>query len=578
MKLLNKKELMQLNTTINEKAVAWEDSILGKTTKAAGGMLSFLKGSINKGINIQKIKSLNKQWTAQFAKAVNEVYEENKTNNVEEEEEEEETNLDNYKSVDYKKLNEILKNLNELNEILDSTSKWDFAKLDLMDSEWKTFYSKLKNIKIEYVDFSGLTKLIDDNEYLKETKDVIEKLMDDINLLIKSNDVKTTISTFQGINKISDKIKEMYKLIETLINGYTIVKKEIDKDNKDNKDEVTESLILEKKFKLPKQILEVVPQEMIDELSKIKDIKKLTTKKLNFESLNTIMYNFNYIIEKEKNKKKNTSKLQRLWDLNYQNTNNYFQNVIDIDTVKKQVTGKVNNPMVIKDIEAESKNVDDIVSLGGTDVVNGKFNNKLIYLFVGKLQNYARKEKQVKLLMSPIHNFVDEENKHKIFWFKVFGNYTMNKKNQIIRSNPFKNLTNNKFLLDYGDNASNSGHFYIAIEYAITIGKPRRFFVFHANDGGVFMDKDFYKDIDKIKDKIINVTKNNRDASGAIKELGLRLNIFKFNITQRFNTDAQIVDKYPGITKKDVTNDNRIDKSQNNLKKIMNYINKNLKK
>lgn len=59
--------------------------------------------------------------------------------------------------------------------------------------------------------------------------------------------------------------------------------------------------------------------------------------------LNTLLYEANYIINKAKSnadkndKDDHANALQRLWDVGIQNTNDYLQDVIDVQKVMSQV-------------------------------------------------------------------------------------------------------------------------------------------------------------------------------------------------------------------------------------------------
>jgi len=417
-------------------------------------------------------------------------------------------------------------------------------------------------------------------------------------LSVKTN--KELISLFSNdIKKIKDFIKSLTDNLVSIKESYELVIKEYEKEetkqdntndeektsgeNDENGDEEHNEkyihFINEKTDKVKKSITKLVPEEVIAKLAKIPNIKKLTTAEINLERLNKIMYEVNYTIKKLKDKGKNTTKLQRMWDLNYQDTLDYFQSVIDINLIRKQVTGNVKDPIIKDEVEKNDKEINEIVELGFLETVESgaKFDNTKLYGFVGILKSPNKKEKNVKLLLSPISKYIDTSLDKKIFWFKLFGAYKM-EKNNIIRYNPFKNLTSNKKLVEFGEYATKRGHFYVGFELTIQTGKPRQMYVYY-NNGGMFFNNNLYEKIDKIKNQIINVAKRHKKESTAIKELAINANIFRLLIHQRFTVDDNNLKqgKYPGITTKDVLRDDNIDITQSNHKAFINTIDTHLK-
>ena len=76
MKLLTKKEVGILYKIINEKAVPWDQSIVGGITKGIFSGLSFITGKIDAKIKSQRIQSLLLQWGAEYIAAIDKVYRE----------------------------------------------------------------------------------------------------------------------------------------------------------------------------------------------------------------------------------------------------------------------------------------------------------------------------------------------------------------------------------------------------------------------------------------------------------------------------------------------------------------------
>jgi hypothetical protein len=596
--ILNKSDLVKLGETkiksINE-AVDYDKSLLGAVISGIGKSISFFSGSIKKGIAKQKVKSLANQWSAEYARVTIEVYNEIESQPAKVSTDDNKTSTSNTKKYKIKveDVKSLLTQLDQLTNILDSTKKWQFNKLDLMSSEYELFYNKIKDINIQYIDISELATLIDENDGLKQLEQYIKKLNEFLDIFKTSNDVKTVISAAGSIAKISDIIKQCYKLIEKITNGYKLVMDEITNNTSDDTDtdaetdtdadktqNTSESLILEKEYKISKQVLKLVTPEILETLEKIPNIYKLTNAKLNYETLNTILYKVNLIIKKEASKNNDVTKLQSYWDLNYQDTNNYFQNVIDINNVKKQVDGKVNNPMVIEEIKNEEREIDELVKLGLDNVIEQghKFDNTKLYSFVGNLKSYAKKEIKVNFILSPVSKYIDAHNDNKLFWFKLFGAYTVNKSGEISKINPFKKLTTNKQLIEAASIID--GHFYVAFENAITVGKPRVMYIYDASDGAVFFNNTKTTKVDKIKDTIIDVSKQHKTYNTAISELAITMNVFKLNIYQRFDIDEVNIqnNKYPGITIRDIEKDANIEKTKKLHNNIVKIINNNLRR
>lgn len=64
--LLTKEQLL----SINEAAVSWDRSALGLLTKAVISPLTWLAGSIKKGLNKRRMSALTMQWGIEYVKAL----------------------------------------------------------------------------------------------------------------------------------------------------------------------------------------------------------------------------------------------------------------------------------------------------------------------------------------------------------------------------------------------------------------------------------------------------------------------------------------------------------------------------
>ncbi len=582
--ILNKDQVVELN----EAAVAWEKSALGILTGTLLRPISWLRGSIKKGLKKQQINNQVKFWQVEYAKALKAVdtgESETPTTTSTSTEPNNSTEIP-VLTTDLK--NEILTGLKtesaKFKHVVGSLSdilKWDPLKIDLYKNEYVGIRNKFTKEKI------NVTFLYKALEYLPEIKKNFEKdefvsNLEKINKLISAVESSNTVQEFIVIIKNNGAafIKPLQIInngLEAIVEDYNLIIEDFtdlqvndtsEPQNATQEAPTTESMINEavEGYKLPDSLQELISPEQLEALSKIKDIKELSFKQLNLERLNTIMYEAKFIINKAKNSKNkdrddNSAELQKIWDVGVQNTNDYFQKVIDTEKVIKLVVGNADSNTKLT-IQKEQETLNELQTLGADEVleVGKSFNENKLYAFTTTISRQGSGTEKHILFMSPCKEFNEEINKDKYFFFRLFGGFKVDKKtNAITRVNIFTTLSNNTKMKTEFNDEQNS--YYVCF----TNLRPNKTFsnmFVYSNKGGIFFNNIIEKDVNNIRTKVVK----GKDINKSLESILKISNVFKYNIDQRFIIDDQnVIDKkYTGIEMGDLKADQFINQAKKN--------------
>lgn len=279
--LLEKREILKLynhveNNIVFEKQVNsrvnWNQSALGILSKAILRPISFLTGSIKKGINSSQIDTLIKQWGMEYVNAIKrfDTGSADKSDAKEDDKKEEEdiSTDDAAKYVDI--LKKEFKNLKYLKPILNELLKTDG--LDQQNDFFNKVKEKIGNIELSFEKILIVNEkvTIPDSEDLKQ---YIEFIKEYIQNFEKSDGVKSFIAVNGGLDKVFKNLKKAINILNNLEDIYDITINELT-----NWDEVKESyMILESEYKLPEDIKSLFPEKYLDEIKSL-DAKKRNNK------------------------------------------------------------------------------------------------------------------------------------------------------------------------------------------------------------------------------------------------------------------------------------------------------------
>jgi hypothetical protein len=397
--LLNKDDLLKLynsveNNNIFEKQVNsrvnWNQSALGILSNAVLRPISFLTGSIKKGINKSQIDTLIKQWGMEYVNGIKKYDTGNlDKNDAKEDDKQEDEKLSPEVIEKYTKLIqqdfEILKSLKPLIVELQNVKG-----IDAQNKFYLTVKDKVLNIDLNFENIIKLNNniTIPNSENLEE---YVKFITNYINVFNESDDVKQFISNNGGIAEIYKKLKQTVNVLNNLEDIFDVTINELtDWEN------VKESyLINESEYKLPDDIKSIFPEKYLEEIKRL-DAKKEITKLINVIRLNTIMYEANFIIDKVKGSKNdNSADLQRMWDVGIQNINDYFQDVIDVEFIMSSVSGKVDGGTK-KTIENDQQKLSDLQNMKITELFppGESFDENNLYCFDCSIIGTNKKEQQ----------------------------------------------------------------------------------------------------------------------------------------------------------------------------------------
>lgn len=560
--LLSREEINHLvNLTINEKAVSWNDSLLGSLTNGVAKSFSFLGGKIKAGLQKSKMNSYVMQWGAEYGKAID-AYKDNKEVNTGDQDNGEEDTTSGDKSLlDVNSFNLVYNLVNELNKTefrkhftnktminLDTLKKYLDNYLDSIKYDEDVFSSAFKDITDVHEADETIVKAFNKlmfiirtiNEDIREDSDLYQKLQNELGLekFVPNESKWPELKKSMG-NVILNNLAILIKYLEP-------IKKEL--SNKEVSTNDNYKSLNEATFKLPSKIEDLYDKTELEELAKVKDIKLKTFKKINTKAMAVIEYEAQYTINKAADKDK--AELKRIWDIGKKNVENYFQNVVDT----KKVNDAVKNDEVPADVKTTIDETNKVVDMAGKmgltplDPIKASFKDKQFYAFNMNVVGAAGNVSNAYFVVSPVSEFIDEDEQgNKFYYFNIFGQYKFNDKTQTIeRINFFDGLTkNNKMDINF-KNIQNSYYLVMPMMRVNTGIKKDRLFYIYSNTGKGFYNKQIIDDYNTIIDKIKDSNKTEWVKIG---------NAFKYSVNARFSLKNDEISKFPGLDIKDLTNE-----------------------
>ena len=665
MKNLLSKEQVYL---LNEKAVDWDKSLLGVLTKGVLSPISWLTGSIKKGVKMKQLNNLVMQWGLEYVKALKNI----DTNESEENISNDKDSLQIGKEYHYKNDKGELKKVKviSLTNVVKTGDDKEFLTNDDVIGEpikdkhvfivfqnkdgkylgvnptMSVLISKILPLSEENISNDDKINKVDDLKILEKQKNnliIIKNVLDkilkwvsinndtgftqikkeieqanielDINILskiipfIENKEIKNInnyisiienfVKTIKESTKANDFIKKLNiksnnyndfnifkndfknditdrkNTLDKIINIYTLGIEYLNtlENNTENidKNDIKESYIKEaKEYKLPKTVTELLPQEDLNKLKEIENIKTNTTKDINIKALDAIKYEAEYLITKAKdNKDENVLELQKTWDLGIKQINDYFQDVINVDKIMNQVKAQADNQLKTQ-IESTEDRIENLQKMEITETfeVGAKFNVKKLYALDCTI--IGKQQKKLILLVSPTSEFIEDIDGIKYFWFKLLGGYEWDKKQKkTIRVNIFENITTNKKIINNFEKVESS--YYIALRNLRPTDTYSYMWIY-SKTGKFFFNNKIVQNTDEVANELKTYKKDKFDAS--LKSLFLIANLFKIKINQRFIVDDENIklNKYPGIQLKDLIIDKDFDKAVDNHNKLLKII------
>lgn len=553
--------LLNRNQTnkIYERAVEWDESFMAAFSKGIANTFSWIGSSIKKGLQKRKINALVMQWGMEYVKALhnidtgNVIPVEHDTEHIHDDEHniiEKDNNikilLNGLNSGEFKNhfSNNIMSDLNIVKNYLDKL----LTSINYDEEPFKSEFAELVNNDAESIKyFNSLIILIRElNENINSDKELYNSLSKYFPTELNKNDISK--------NKLNDFIN---KIISNVNNSLNTIKS----------NESYQYIVEASEFKLPNNITELMDEDDLKALENIKGIKEKATKNINIKTLNAILYEANYIIEKASQGKKEESsnELKKIWDLGIKNVNNYFQNVINVDKVMNIVKDDSISNDKKEDIKKQSDSIDMIPELGLSKLnpTNVSFKDKEIYAFnLDILGQTSKKLKNAYFIVSPISEYIVNIDNKSYFFFKLFGQYKTDDNGKIVRLNPFEVLTNNKSFINNFESENNS---YFIVFEKMTVSNELSNIWIYSNKGSVFYDGSIHENGTAIQKEIRNFSYRDWIKIG---------NIFRCYINSRFLVDKRPdnLNKYPGLDISDALNDKFNEKAKENHNIIISHI------
>lgn len=583
MKNILSKEQLLLLESLNENRVSWNKSALGLLSNAVLSPISWLSGSIKKGIKKQQIDNLIQQYGLEIVNAIKKI-------DMGEEKpldkEKESTNSEESTEDDRSIIKNRQKYLNKFKDQLSSIKKikpkvkalLSKDHLDLRKDEFNELLNVVNNVT-DIIKIDDLLNFLEmyDIPGTEKHNDIINKYKKYIEIVKKSDGIKRFITQFQNEANTLDHLKKFYKNLSNVEDLYDLSVLELDeqlKENKNNKyihginrsnfnrygnNTLNNTQINEvSAYTLPNNITSLLSKEQLEKVKSIPDIKEKMDEQLNKVRLNTIAYEANYIIEQSD---KQQSELRKKWDLGIQNIKDYFQAVVDINTLPDG-SGNVDSDIKSR-IETDQKQLSELQKLNITETfpVGQEFKADKLYAIECVVTGQTNKNVRSILLISPVVSFKEDVNNDDYYLFKFFGQYEYDK--SIDRLNIFNKLTNNQAMVN--NFKADGSSYYLAFKNLKPSNKSNYVFIY-SDTGKMFFNNET-ANVDKIKDKLQNY--KGKDKPETLKKLEKLGNTVKIMINQRFVIEDEYVASYPGISKEDITNTNNSKNAMNNHQKLL---------
>lgn len=496
-----------------------------------------------------------------------------------------------------------IKLLNTIKQILQQFNSWDKTKKpEIYSIKYTTIQQLLKTHINDFNTFVGnkeyQTKL--NTPELKAQSVKYNQALTKLTLFINNLNASTKLTDF--LNKISAKTLSNLNVIvigkitniDNIISVLTLLKKPAP---------VKEKYLFEagvnpfkKNTKLvsgiPTRVEELMDIDTIKKLASIPNIKSKTGKLINYQKLDKLKYESEYLIDKTrvgvakekdlttrtKVEGETTADLEREWNLWLKSVNDYFQGVVDVDAVIAKAQARVDNKTK-QTVIAQQNELNNLQNMGFDEAVTNlsKLDIKKLYAFNVNIKGQNNKTLTNKyLLLSPTKVIINDADNDTYYWFKFFGFYEYSKKtNKIVRMNLFNDLARNKKIPNNFENIQNN--YYVCFRNIRVTGKSVNMFVYSFK-GKVFFNDDIYDNID---DQLANNIKQEldkdkvKDFTSSLKSWRTFGNTFTLLINNKFLVDTDNLKLYPGIELNDLTNDVNLDKAQKNHNKLINILNKN---
>jgi len=217
--------LKEYNESINEAAVDWNDSALGILTNTLLKPISWLKGSIKKGIKKQQIKNLVTQYGMEYVKAINaiDVPKDENEDGVETTSVQSDANAAPVENTDElnKAISQEYKIMSNLNKILQIVSKWnenDFFTTN--NGKIKQNFQKTKDTYVKYgkqieiKNFLSGLKSFNPEEYDADSKSMLQ-LQSNINKFF------TDLKTLDYEQFVANYGKQYAKKINSIVSNFS---------------------------------------------------------------------------------------------------------------------------------------------------------------------------------------------------------------------------------------------------------------------------------------------------------------------------------------------------------------------
>lgn len=334
-------------------------------------------------------------------------------------------------------------------------------------------------------------------------------------------------------------------------------------------------IIKEAKYVIPREPNDLIPEMDLKRLlQENPKLKEEATSRVNLKRLDILLYEAQFILNKTRNNKPEAGKLgdtnadlQRVWDIGIKKINDYFQSVIDVDSVMQKVK-PVEDPKVKERILADEKQVTNLENMNITEVmkVGEKFDPTKIYAFDCTITGI--KSLSTTILVSPTAKFVDDDSDTTQYWFKLLGAYRYDEKSKkIIKLNIFKNLVSNQKIIN------NTSYYYLAMRNLRPSTNSGSFAFLYSNFGNIYYNNEEYKDTTVISKDLTDLVGQGKFADKA-KNLMKTGNSIRIKMHQRFfvNDDDVKNKKFPGLDYGTVNSDKNIDKAKKNNQFLMDIL------
>jgi len=337
-----------------------------------------------------------------------------------------------------------------------------------------------------------------------------------------------------------------------------------------------ELVLNEAKYVIPREPNELIPEiDLKNILQENPKIREEATKRVNIKRLDILQYEAQFILNKTKNAavagKPGTGEsnpdLQRVWDLGIKKINDYFQSVIDVDTVMKQVKPQADE-QTKKRIAADDAQISNLEGMNITEVfkVGAKFDPNRVYAFDCTVTGL--KSLSTTLLVSPTTQFIDDDSDTTQYWFKLLGAYRYDEKSKkTIKLNIFKNIASNQKMIN------NQSYYYLAMRNLRPSTNSGSFAFLYSNFGNIYYNNEEYKDTAQISKELTDLAGQGKFSDKA-KNLIKTGNAIRIKMHQRFFVDDADIQakKFPGIDVATINDDKNIDKSKKNNQLLMDIL------